>query len=261
MPTGSEASEQARREARHWVELAGDWRPEDHAAVWADLPPSEAAVLRFSDPSGDLERRAVAWGYRLPGGDLGDLARFAAGLALAEAEAWADDRPHVAARALEDRRFLLSDRILHWAVPWLDTAGRCYPGEREAAHGARDRLLAAGERLRCAPLLTGREGTTVPGEDSYGPIEIGVPPGERLLSLWSGAVIMKATLASMRGAPDVPRVIEAEWLDDPALRRDLATLYEVAAGRWSRLAAQWEGTARLWSDLAERAEATAVALG
>ena len=36
---------------------------------------------------------------------------------------------------------LTSDRLIHWAVPWLDAAGRCYPSHRHRAHQARDVLL------------------------------------------------------------------------------------------------------------------------
>ncbi len=81
--------------------------------------------------------------------------------------------PGVASRACEDRRFLLSDRLIHWLVPLTYVT--------KGAGPFRDGLLALGDRLRVAPLLTGDEGLHPPGEDSFGPrgtalhLELGPP--------------------------------------------------------------------------------------
>ncbi len=206
----SAAADAARAEVGVWAGLAGAGLPEV----------SEADVVRFHDPRADLERRARQWGYPLGAGDLADLCRFAAALALAEADAWEADEPHVATRAFEDRRFLLGDRIVHWAVPWLDAIG---------AVDARDALLDLGDRLRPAPRLTGREGSVPPGHDEYGPLSPDLPLSDLVASLWSGLV---------DGGADPRR-------------------YEEAARRWERLGAERLGTAALWHALAGRAASTA----
>lgn len=260
MPTTPEASRSAETEAAVWIEVASVWQRHRHRSVWEDLPPREAAVVRFHDPQDDLERRAAAWGFDVASAELGDLARFAAGLAVAEADAWRADDPTVATQALEQRRFLLTDRILHWAVPWLDAVGRCYPAERGLAHRARDEVLGLGDRMRCAPALAGHEGLTIPGEDSYGPRSVPAPLAERLLSVWSGLTVLKATIASIRGEPIESRQIAREWLEERGFRRDMATLYEVAVKRWSGLAEQHPGTAGLWLDLTARAAQTSAEL-
>ncbi len=207
------AAAAARAEAEVWAGLVGAGLPEA----------TEADVVRFHDPGPDLDRRAAAWGHGFAGYQLAALARFAAALALAEADAWDADEPHVATRAYEDRRFLLGDRIAHWAVPWLDAIG---------AAGERDALLALGDRLRPAPLLTSTEGIVPPGHDEYGPLPDDVPLDDLLGSVWSGLVQL--------GRP----------LPDPAR-------YDGAAARWEGLATAHPGTAALWAALAGRAAATA----
>jgi hypothetical protein len=255
MPIRSRADSTADEESHFWTGLAVRWR----GISWDDLPATEGDVVRFHDPRHDLLRRAAAWGYDLGLGDLADLARLAGALARAEAEAWRADEPHLATRALEERRFLIGDRILHWAVPYLDAVGRCYPDMREFAHRDRDDLLVLGERMRLAPALVGREGVAAPGEDSFGPIELPGELEEQLLSVWSGLVVLRATLNSMRGRRLEERHVEEGWLREPEFRSDLATLYEVAGRRWSGLADSYPGTARLWRDLAERARRTSAA--
>jgi hypothetical protein len=256
MPTGSEA--RVAEEARAWSELAGVVAPverdiEDPAATERDVT--------GHDPSSDLVRRASRWGFVFGSYGLGDLVGFVAGLASAEAEAWAEDRPHHATRAYEDRRFLVGDRLIHWAVPWLDAAGRCYLEYRWPAHEGRDRLLELGDRLRIAPALTGREGLVPPGEDAFGPLTDEHPLHRTLPTLASGLVIFPSTLASLRGTPVVGREVPRSWLEEPAFRSDLAAVYEVAVGRWSSMANDHPGSARLWLDLAERAARTASLLG
>ena len=233
MPTGTppDAAGAAEADAGTWAELATAWREEERPGRWAERPPREAAVVVFHDPAEDLARRAAAWGHELPGVDLGHLAAFAAGLARVEAEAWRSGAGDVAMRAYGERRSLLGDRILHWAVPWLDAVARRH--RLAIARRHRDLLLALGDEHRPAPRLTGGEGLHPPGEDSFGPVEPALPLGDLLRSLWSGAVLLGP----------VPH--------------DPAPGYAAAARRWRRLAARHPGSAALWWDLAERASSTA----
>jgi hypothetical protein len=244
-----------------WADLTQEWAPARHPALWEDLPPTEAAVVRYYQPDADLERRARYWGYEFGERDLADLCRLGAALAKTEAEAWERDEPHIATRAYADRRFLLGDRLLHWAVPWLEAASRCHPPERAAAEPARLSLLELGDRLRPAPVLTdGTEGLFAPGEDSYGPLAPPAPLGDFLLSVWSGRVVMKATLESLGATKLEERAVPVDWMADPAKRTFMRVMYEVAGPRWKRIAAEHPGSARLWLDLAERAEETSRSL-
>ncbi len=177
---------------------------------------TEREVVVYFDPAPDLERRARAWKYELPAFGLSDLAVLGAALAQAEADAWYHDEGHIATRALEDRRFLLGDRLLHWAVPWLAEQGT------DSALEAMATLLMLGEEHRPSPLLSGIEGIFAPGEDSYGPV------GRRPLdSIWCGAWIPKG----------------ADPLQHLAVARE----------RWNHFVAAYPGSARLWNDLAARA--------
>lgn len=262
MPTGSEAASAAAAEASLWADVSRAWVASGHSTLFDDLPPTEAAVVRYYQPLDDLERRARYWGYQFGERDLSDLCRLGAALARAEAEAWQRDEPHIATRAYSDRRYLLGDRLLHWAVPWLEAAGRCHLAEREAAEPAREILLGLGDRLRPAPVMTkGTEGLFPPGEDSYGPLEPPAPLADFLLSVWSGRVIMRSTLASLGGAVLQDRILPVAWLEDGERRRYLAVMFEVAEARWLSVAQQHPGSARLWIDLAARARRTASLLG
>ena len=127
-PDSGSAVAAARVEAEQWIELARRWRRE----TWDDVVPSEHAVVGFFDPGSDLDRRARQWSHQFTGYELADLAAFSAGLAAAEADGWETGDHPLATRAYTARRMLLSDRLLHWAVPWLDAMGRCYPPQREA---------------------------------------------------------------------------------------------------------------------------------
>lgn len=245
----SGAARAAETEVALWTSVT-EWRPPG----WEDTEAAEAAVVGFFDPADDLAKRATSWGHRLPDATLPSLTAFGAGLAAAETAAWERDEPHIATRAYTDRRFLLGDRLLHWAVPWLDAVGRCYPQHRANAHRRRDTLLRLGDRLRAVPDLGAGEGLTPPGEDAFGPIEVDVPLSEWLRSLWSGAVILDQTVRSL-GAEG------GELAASDSARRDLATLFEVTAQRWLSLAATHEGSARLWRDLAARAARTAAIVG
>lgn len=261
MPTKSEAAEAAGDETSVWAEFVHEWSAERHPALWSDLPPTEAAVVRFYSPCEDLDHRARYWGYAFEDYGLADLARFGAALARTEAEAWDNDEPHVATRAYADRRFLLGDRLLHWAAPWLDEVARCHANERDVAGAAFSALLELGERLRPAPILTeGHEGLTAPGEDSYGPIGVPTPIEELLLSVWSGRVVLAATLEPEWGWERGERLITAKWLSESTNRNVLAGAFEEAAARWSALAGACPGSAQLWRDLGARAERTAAML-
>jgi hypothetical protein len=262
MPISSEsaAASVARREAESWAGLADLW---DRGAVTsgvADRPLTEAAIVPEFDPAEDLSRRASRWGHRLPDAGFVAIARFAAGLAAAEADGWDRTDHVVATRALEDRRFLLADRIMPWAVPWFDAASRCFPELREPSVHTRTVLLELGEHHRPAPVLAAREGLTIPGHDGFGPLDAPAEPAARLRSLWGGAIVFTRTLRSLLGAADL------DW--DAAVMRaldtkraDLVTMYGVAVARWRRMAAEYPGTAAYWLDLAQRAAHTGRLLG
>ena len=125
-----------------------------------------------NDPAADLDRRAQEWEHQLADHSLGAIAAFAASLAATEGDAWDDGHLDIATRAYEARRFLLADRVIHWAVPWLLAAG-----ETEKSQF----LLDLGDVMRVAPVLPGREGLILEGEDSYGPLQ-------QRGSIWSGWV-------------------------------------------------------------------------
>ena len=231
------ASERARAEADYWAEIAGHWRQADVPELWADRPPTEKDVVIFYDPSEDIARKGGDWGHDVEDDDLSSLALFAAALAVTEADAWEDSTLDVATRAYESRKFLLGDRIAPWAIPWLDTVGRCYPRYREQAHLDRDLLLRLANEARIAPRLPGSEGIFMKGEDSYGPVDPGVHWPEWTGSLWSGAVVLGENPSSGR-----------------------VDLFEDAVRRWANLGAEHAGSAQLWLDLSERAARTATKL-
>jgi hypothetical protein len=249
-PPDSNAVEAAATEARQWVAVA-DAVPSD----WADVVPTESAVIGYHDPAEDLDRRAARWAHRLPDHSLSSLAMFAAALARAESEAWDKDEPHVATRAYEDRRFLAGDRLVHWAVPWLDTVGRCYSELRSVTHAARDELLALADHLRVAPDLGVSNDASALGEDAYGPKTPHRIDGSALRSLWSGTLILDATLISMMGHTDIATALRSR-----DHRTDLSALFWIAGGRWAGMASRHPGSATLWRALADRADRTCMAL-
>jgi len=215
------ASTASHAESHVWRRLAQQWAP-----VSAPIPPTESAVTGH-DPRSDLKARTARWGYTLGGGDLADLCRFGAALALAEAEAWASNDPALAARAYADRRFLLGDRLIHWAVPWLTAAAETHDG----ALDSRADLLELGDLHRPAPRLSGAEGLHPPGEDSFGKQEVSLSIA---LSTLAGGVV----LFGGAGSASVSH-------------------YRTATRRWMQLAADHPGTEALWADLARRARVTA----
>lgn len=251
MPT---ASERSAAEADRWSRLAGRWGEESAKGLWDDRPPTERAVIVFYDPVRDLAKRAAGWGYELAGPDLGSLALFAAALARAEAEGWQSGIGDVATRAYEARRFLLADRILHWAVPWLDATGRWYPQFSDSTRDDRDFLLDLADDMRVAPTAPGSEGLVVEGEDSYGRIGRIGDVDRWISSLWSGHLMLSAEWDGIsdagRGGPSSEAPLGA------ITGGDLAPLYQAASNRWAEVAERHPGSAQIWTDLAERARAT-----
>lgn len=232
------------------------WREADHGELWADVPGNEAVIVGLYDPKPDLDRRSRDWAYQPVSYDFSDITRFAAGLAQAEADAWVEDRGHIATRAYADRRFLLSDRLLHWSVPWLAAVSRGYRELSAKADQTMRSLLELGDRLRLAPALAGSEGLVVPGFDSFGPLDSGTNLAKTLPSLWSGAVLSIADLAEIRHAVVNDRTVPVSWLQSSDTRKGLATLYLESARTWDDLASAHPGTAQLWRDLAHRARRT-----
>lgn len=155
-----------------------DWHRLLEGAETALADAREVTVTGF-DPSEDLDRRGRWWSHRFPSDHLPDVVAFGVALAAAEADAWRTNDPVVATRAFEDRRFLLSDRLIHWLVPLTYVT--------KGADPVRAGLLVLGDRLRVAPLLTGDEGIHPPGEDSFGPVgtplRLDIGPPQRWLGL------------------------------------------------------------------------------
>ena len=83
--------------------------------VWADVPPVETHVIAGADIVPDLERRASAWSFTFATFDLAGLARFAAGLARAEANAWNED-----AVLFFDEADAVFHRRAQTAAPWAN---------------------------------------------------------------------------------------------------------------------------------------------
>jgi hypothetical protein len=205
------AATTARAEFDIWAEIVGLAAEIDLVAV---VPPAREQRVSGFDPTPDLARRASAWSHRLGRGDLVDLARFAAGL----------------------------------AIPWSDLVGRCHPDLRLPGHRVRDLLLTIADDLRVAPWLSGDEGLVPPGEDSFGPRPPRLPAD--LMVLGCGTVIFAATLKSMGVDGESPA---GERVLDRVAKDDLIALFEIAAGRWEAFAHAHPGSARLWHDLAWRA--------
>lgn len=245
MPTASETSFE---ESGRWAELAERWSKDRSVRLWNDRPPTEKAVVVYFDPQEDLKSKARRSGHELGDCSLPDLARFAAALARSEGGHWAADEPDLATRAYENRRFLVGDRVVHWAVPWLDAVGRCYPDTRDEAHSDRDFLLAVADEMRVEPILPGRVGLVIDGEDSFGRMEAVGGIDRWLSSLWSGHLMLDATWASLRSRGAEPT------------SEELALVYEIAEHRWRGLAERHPGSAQIWLDLAARARRTAGSL-
>lgn len=227
----SAAVASAATEAATLAGLAERWSAKAAGLASGGLAATEAAVIPEADIAGDIERRAAGWSHRLETSDFSELATFAAALAEAESSAWGTGDGSVATRAYADRRFLLGDRILPWAIPWFDAVGsiRCI----DDARTARDALLELAERHRPAPAYGVGEGLTLAGHDGYGPTEFG-DVAKRTSSLWGGV----APLGGIDGGA-------------------LAALYAGAARSWSALAEDYPGSAQYWIDLAARSQRTA----
>jgi len=212
--------------------------------VWSEgVAPVEALLIPEADPSDDLDRRAAAWGFTFGSYDFAELGEFAGALAQTEAEAWDDDDASVATRAYADRRYLLADRLLPWAVPWLEAVSVTFPRYRPQARSVCEVLLVLAEHHRPAPHLATGEGIYPPGYDGYGPLLEPIAPVDRLRSLWGGLVQLDPTEAASR---------EIDGLSAEYLR---------AAADWERMAAGFSGSAAFWMDLSVRARCTAGAFG
>lgn len=245
------ASRRAAEETERWIDIAAACREiRSHGVVPA---PRELACTGF-DPHTDLAQRCRRWGHHMSDAGLAELARFAAGLAQIESESWEVGDAVTATRAFEERRFLLGDRIVHWAVPWADEVDRSHESLSLPASSIRDSLLDLADRMRVAPLLTGAEGLFPPGEDSIGPTSSPTP--RRIGMLASGAVLTSKTMRSLtEGAVrDAGPGIE---LLSPEHRSRLATHYRASAYHWMSMSHDRPGSARLWRDLSVRASATA----
>jgi hypothetical protein len=194
----SPASEAARAESDRWVAVARALDP----------APIEFEVTGV-DPAAELARRGDRWGHRFERADLAEVCLFAAGLAIAEAEAWDDDDPIVATRAYEDRRFIAGDRVVWWAVPWAFTH----------APDLVEPLLELGESLRLAPALAGTEGLVPPGHDTLGPLD-DMP----LHSVLSGVVLAdrEPTRAVYRDAAERWTSLAESWPGTAQMWLDLA---------------------------------------
>lgn len=249
------AAETAAQEAAIWMEVARSWHPGRQPIN--DVPPNERAVVGLYDPRSELQRHGRQWGYEFVTADLSDLARFAAALARTESEAWKTDQGHLATRAYQERRFLLGDRVLHWAVPWLDAVARHHPHLSGTASATRDRLLDLADQHRPAPALAGSEGLVVPGFDGYGPIDHDVPFERLLTSVWSGVVLLNSQLSEVFGERFERDRLPPTWDSRAGARATLEAGYTAAADRWDRLALRRPGSAQLWRDLANRARRTA----
>ncbi len=213
------AADGAHQEANEWGFIA---TLADLLGELAVPPPTEVAVMGF-DPADDLVRRAGDWSHELPDHTLAALARFAAGLSHAEAEAWEAEDSSVATRALSDRRFLLGDRIVHWAIPWVVSFGSLDLESGPEAVAVVERLLGIGDRHRPAPALTGTEGLFPPGHDSIGPLSGGLDTTTALCGWFFGAGMVEPSA------------------------------FDAAASLWDDLATRHPGTEQLWRDYAARA--------
>jgi hypothetical protein len=215
----SSAPENARSEAAEWMFIANI---ADLLQEYAVPEATEVAVTGF-DPGSDLDKRTSGWFHRLPDRSLASLARFAAGLAQAEAEAWERDDPSVATRALSDRRFLAGDRMIHWAVPWTVSFGSLDLESGPEAVAVVERLLTLGDQHRVAPALTGTEGLYPLDNDSIGPLQETLDTTTALCGWFFGAGVVEASA------------------------------FDAAEALWTDLADRHPGSARLWLDYATRA--------
>jgi hypothetical protein len=118
-------------------------------------------------------------------------------------------------------------------------------------------LLDLAERHRPAPALSGTEGLVVPGFDGYGPLDVGAPFEDTMLSVWSGAVLLTGYLSDIFHKPLTDRLLPEAWDTHPGALQALEANYNSAATRWDELALARPGSAQLWRDLANRARRTA----
>lgn len=212
--------------------------------------PYELGIVGGFDPTRVLVATMEQWEYRPRTLLLPELVRFGGYLAAISADASMSGDETTARRSRAARRRLLADRIIHWAVPWLDAIVRSEPEVAASAREARDLLLELAETHRAAPVPEGSEGLLVPGFDGYGPIHTDL--AEALATLRCGDVL---------GAP----VLEMIGLGLTGYSMPLTTRQALALGRhfvtvqqrWDYLAGRAPGSSQYWRDLAGRARNTA----
>lgn len=211
--------------------------------------PHELGIVGGFDPTRLLLAAMDRWHYKPRSFDLPELARFGAYLAAIATDAAACGDDNAATRARVALRRLLADRVLHWAVPWLDAIVRSEPQVAAQARDARDMFLDLAEQHRAAPVPEGSEGLMVPGFDGYGPMNIEL--GAALSTLRCGDVLGEPLLSDI--GVSWPIAMPLTPADAMALGRHFLTVQQ----RWDQLAGRFPGSAQYWRDLSGRARLSA----
>lgn len=207
--------------------------------------PIEVAIVGGFDPADLLQAAMALWDFRPRTLHLPEILRFGSYLAAIRADAKLVGDERVATRSNVALRRLLADRIVHWAVPWLDAIVRSEPAVAAMARDARDVLLRLGEEHRAAPVPEGSEGLLVPGFDGYGPVHAEL--GDALATLRCGDVLGEPVLRQIGlvGPLTVPLT--------PHQSLALGRHFELVQQRWDLLASRYPGSEQYWRDLAGRA--------
>lgn len=235
-------------EASRWMRVT---RIAAALAARGSMPePYELGIVGGFDPTRALVSTMEKWDYRPRTLLLPELSRFGGYLAAISADASMSGDETVARRARIARRRLLADRVVHWAVPWLDAIVRSEPEVAASAREARDLLLGLAETHQAAPVPEGSEGLLVPGFDGYGPIHTDL--GDSLATLRCGDVLGEPVLESI-GLGLTGYTIPLTPHQALALGRHFLTVQQ----RWDYLAGRAPGSSQYWRDLAGRARLTA----
>lgn len=234
-------------EATRWMRVT---RLSSALAARGSMPePYELGIVGGFDPTRALVSVMEQWDYRPRTLLLPELVRFGGYLAAISADAAENSDVATARRARTARRRLLADRIVHWAVPWLDAIVRSEPEVAMAAREARDILLGLAETHRAAPVPEGSEGLLVPGFDGYGPIHTDL--ADTLSTLRCGDVLGEPVLESI-GLGLSGYTLPLTTNQALALGRHFLTVQQ----RWDYLAGRAPGSSQYWRDLAGRARLT-----
>ncbi len=234
-------------EATRWMRVA---RASAALAARGSMPdPHELGIVGGFDPTRVLVSSMEQWDYRPRSLTLPELARFGGYLAAISADATTRGDDAGARRADIVRRRLLADRVVHWAVPWLDAIVRSEPAVAAAAQEARNLLLGLAETHQAAPVPKGSEGLLVPGFDSYGPINTDL--SDSLATLRCGDVLGRPVLESI-GLGINGYAVPLTAHQALALGRHFMTVQR----RWDYLAGRAPGSSQYWRDLAGRARLT-----